>query len=299
VSGRTIAVVGWGRMGGAMGPRLIEAGNRVTAVDVDERARVAAQRSGARIADNPAAAARACEFIITMLHTPAAVRDVAGEEDGILAGIQPGALWLEMSSSLPRLTSELAAAVTDRKATLVDAPVSGGVKGAREGSLTIMVGAPSDAMNRARPLLEVLGSRIVHVGDRPGNGDLAKTVNNMLSAANLAAAAEGLALGISGGLEPAQLLEVINGSTGASNATHVKIPNYVLTGDYDAGFSIAQYVKDLDIALDCASDFEISLTLLAEAQRVWAAAAASHGEDDHTRIVPYIWDSMEVEFRGR
>jgi 3-hydroxyisobutyrate dehydrogenase-like beta-hydroxyacid dehydrogenase len=299
VSGRTIAVVGWGRMGGAMGPRLIDAGNRVTAVDVDERACVAARRSGARTAENPAAAARACEFIITMLHTPAAVREVAEEEDGILAGIQPGALWLEMSSSQPRLTRELAAAVTDRKATLVDAPVSGGVKGASEGSLTIMVGAPTDAMNRARPLLEVLGSRIVHVGDQPGNGDLAKTVNNMLSAANLAAAAEGLALGISGGLEPEQLLEVLNGSTGASNATEVKIPNYVLTGGYDAGFSIAQYVKDLEIALDCATDYEVSLKVLAEAQRVWVAAAASHGEDDHTKIVPHIWDSMEVEFPRR
>jgi 3-hydroxyisobutyrate dehydrogenase len=295
VTSSTISVVGWGRMGGAMGSRLIDAGYRVTAVDIDEDARTSAERSGAEIADNAAAAVRVCEFVVTMLDTPGAVREVAQEEDGVLSGIQPGTLWLEMSSSQPRLTSELSAAAADRMATLVDAPVSGGVKGARDGSLTIMVGAPSDALNRARPLLEVLGSRIVHVGDQPGNGDLAKTVNNMLSATNLAAAAEGLALGISGGLEPARLLEVLNGSTGASNATQVKIPNYVLPGGYDAGFPIAQYVKDLKIALDCASDYEISLALLAEAQRVWVAAAASHGEEDHTKIVPYIWDLMGVK----
>jgi 3-hydroxyisobutyrate dehydrogenase-like beta-hydroxyacid dehydrogenase len=225
VSSPTIAVVGWGRMGGAMGSRLIDAGYRVTAVDIDEDARKSAERSGAEVADKAAAAVRVCEFVITMLHTPGAVQAVAQEEDGVLSGIQPGALWLEMSSSQPRLTRELSAAAADRKATFIDAPVSGGVKGARDGSLTIMVGASRDALNRAHPVLDVLGSRIVHVGDQPGLGDLAKTVNNMLSAANLAAAAEGLALGISGGLEPARLLDVLNGSTGASNATEVKIPN--------------------------------------------------------------------------
>lgn len=299
VTSASIAIVGWGRMGGAMGSRLIDAGYRVTAVDIDDVARASAKRSGAEIADNAAAAVKVCEFVVTMLHTPGAVREVAYEEHGVLSGIQPGALWLEMSSSQPRLTGELSAAAADRKASFVDAPVSGGVKGAREGSLTIMVGASRDALNRARPLLEVLGTRIVHVGDQPGLGDLAKTVNNMLSAANLAAAAEGLALGISGGLEPARLLEVLNGSTGASNATQVKIPNFVLPGGYDAGFSIAQYVKDLDIALECASEYQVPLALLAEAQRVWAeAAAASSGEEDHTRIVPYIWNLMGVE-RGR
>jgi 3-hydroxyisobutyrate dehydrogenase len=299
VTSPTIAVVGWGRMGGAMGSRLIDAGYRVTAVDIDEDARTSAERCGAQVADNAAAAVRICEFVITMLHTPGAVQAVAQGEYGVLSGIQPGALWLEMSSSQPRLTSELSAAAADRKATLVDAPVSGGVKGARDGSLTIMVGASRDALNRARPVLDVLGSRIVHVGDQPGLGDLAKTVNNMLSAANLAAAAEGFALGISGGLEPARLLDVLNGSTGASNATQVKIPNYVLTGGYDAGFSIAQYVKDLDIALECASDYHVSLALLADAQRMWAGAvAASHGEQDHTKIVPYIWNLMGVKPRA-
>jgi 3-hydroxyisobutyrate dehydrogenase-like beta-hydroxyacid dehydrogenase len=296
VTSLTIAVVGWGRMGGAMGSRLIDAGYRVTAVDIDEDARTSAERSGAELADNAAAAVRVCEFVVTMLDTPGAVREVAQEEDGVLSGIQPGTLWLEMSSSQPRLTSELSAAAADRMATLVDAPVSGGVKGARDGSLTIMVGASRDALNRARPLLDVLGNRIVHVGDQPGLGDLAKTVNNMLSAANLAAAAEGLALGMSGGLEPARLLDVLNGSTGASNATQVKLPNYVLPGGYDAGFSIAQYVKDLDIALECASDYQVSLALLAEARRMWAGAvAASHGEEDHTKIVPYIWNLMGVK----
>jgi 3-hydroxyisobutyrate dehydrogenase-like beta-hydroxyacid dehydrogenase len=292
----TIAVVGWGRMGGAMGSRLLDAGYRVTAVDIDEDARTSAQRSGAKVADNAATAVRVCDFVMTMLDTPAAVREVAQDEGGVLSGIQPGSLWLEMSSSQPRLTSELSAAAADRKATLIDAPVSGGVKGARDGSLTIMVGASRDALTRARPLLDVLGSRIVHVGDHPGLGDLAKTVNNMLSAANLAAAAEGLALGISGGLEPARLLDVLNGSTGASNATQVKIPSYVLPGAYDAGFSIAQYAKDLDIALECASEYQVPLALLAEAQRMWAGAvAASHGDEDHTKIVPYLWGLMGVK----
>ncbi len=282
-------MIGWGRMGGAMGLRLVEAGHEVHAFDVERSARRAAGSAGATVLDSAKEVAARCDAFITMLPAATDVEAAAFSPDGVLEGIQPGALWLEMTSSNPDVTGRLAQLASERRATLLDCPVSGGVRGARERRLTVIVGGPSEALDRARPLLETLGDRIVRVGDRPGEGDLAKTINNMLSAINLAAAAEGLALAKAGGLAIEPLLDVLNGSSGASNATLVKIPDYVLTGRFDAGFTIAQYVKDLDVALDFARARDVPAKLLSEAQIIWSAAVErGHGDDDHTAIVPHV-----------
>jgi 3-hydroxyisobutyrate dehydrogenase-like beta-hydroxyacid dehydrogenase len=286
---QAVGVIGWGRMGGAMGLRLVTAGHEVHAFDVEQSARWAAQSAGAAVLDSAREVAARCDAFITMLPAATDVEAAAFSPDGVLEGIRPGGLWLEMTSSNPDVTGRLAQLAGERRATLLDCPVSGGVRGAREGRLTVIVGGPSEALDRARPLLETLGDRIVRVGDRPGEGDLAKTINNMLSAINLAAAAEGLALAKAGGLAIEPLLDVLNGSSGASNATRVKIPDYVLTGRFDAGFTIAQYVKDLDVALDFARARDLPSKLLSEAQIIWSGAVArGHGDDDHTAIVPHV-----------
>jgi 3-hydroxyisobutyrate dehydrogenase len=292
---QAVGVIGWGRMGGAMGLRLVEAGHEVCAYDVERSARRAARSAGATVLDSAREVAQRCDTIITMLPAAADVEAAAFSPDGVLEGVRPGALWLEMTSSNPDVTGHLAQLAGERRTTLLDCPVSGGVRGAREGRLTVIVAGPREALSRARPLLETLGERIVRVGDRPGEGDLAKTINNMLSAINLAAAAEGLALAKAGGLAIEPLLEVLNGSTGASNATQVKIPDYVLTERFDAGFTIAQYVKDLDVAVDFARTREVPAKLLSEAQGIWSAAVArGHGDDDHTAIVPHVAAGLGV-----
>jgi 3-hydroxyisobutyrate dehydrogenase len=284
-----VALVGWGRMGGAMGPRLIEAGHHVIAFDTSEVSLRAARSAGARLAPNAAAAAADCDVIVTMLPDPAVVDEVARAQDGVLAGVRPGALWLEMSSSHPNVTAELSKRAAERGAALLDAPVSGGVKGAREGRLTIIVGGREELLQRARPLFEVLGERILHVGDRPGDGDLAKTINNMLSAINLTAAAEGLAMARAVGLDLERLIEVLNSSTGASNATQVKVPNYVLTKRFDAGFTIANYLKDMRIALDVGLSHDLAAEVLSAVHVLWTAAVAhGHADDDHTMMVPFV-----------
>ncbi|MPZ92290.1 MAG: NAD-binding protein [Actinobacteria bacterium] len=284
-----VALLGWGRMGGPMGTRLIEGGHNVVAYDTSENARRAARSVGAQLAPNAAAAVRSCSVVITMLPTPGAVDEVARGEDGVLAGLQPGALWLEMSSSHPSITMELSESAAQRGAGLLDAPVSGGVKGAQEGRLTIIVGGQEELLQRARPLLGLLGGQIIHVGDRPGDGDLAKTINNMLSAINLTAAAEGMAMARAGGLDFQRLVEVLNCSTGASNATEVKIPNFVLTKRFDAGFTIANYLKDMRIALDLCSNEGVAVELLSAVHVLWTAAVAQgHADDDHTMMVPFV-----------
>src|SRR3954471_11475896 len=227
-----VGFVGCGRMGGPMARRLLAAGAEVRAFDVDERALRAVADAGASIADSPRAAAAGAAVAITMLPDPPTVDRAARGPDGLLAGLRDGALWLEMSSSRPATTRALGEAAAERGAALLDAPVSGGVAGAEAGTLTIMLGGPAALVERATPLLEELGRSLVHVGDRPGDGDAAKTINNMLSATNLAAAAEALAMGMRAGLDPERLVDCVNGGTGASNAMEKKVGGQVLTGKF-------------------------------------------------------------------
>ena len=211
-----VAFVGCGRMGGPMARRLLEAGHAVRAYDVDDAALEPVAQAGAQRATSPQDAVRDAEIAITMLPDPPVVERAARGPDGLLAGLAEGALWLEMSSSRPATTRALAEAAAERGAALLDAPDSGGLPGAQAGPLPNKLGRPAPRVDRARPLLGELGASLVHVGDRPGDGDAAKTINNMLSATNLAAAAEALAMGMCAGLHPERLVECVNGGTGGS-----------------------------------------------------------------------------------
>src|SRR3954469_4414234 len=268
-----VGFVGCGRMGGPMARRLLAAGAAVRPFDVDERALRGVADAGASIADSPRAAADGAAVAITMLPDPPTVHRAARGPDGLLAGpgdgapwlaqrgplagLGAGALWLEMSSSRPAPTRALSEAAAERGAALLDAPVSGGVAGAEAGTLTIMLGGPAALVERATPLLEELGRSLVHVGDRPGDGDAAKTINNMLSATNLAAAAEALAMGMRAGLDPERLVDCVNGGTGASNAMEKKVGGQVLTGRFASRFTLGQYLKDLGIARGLADDHRV------------------------------------------
>jgi 3-hydroxyisobutyrate dehydrogenase len=288
-SSGVIAFVGCGRMGGPMARRLLDAGHAVRAYDTDERALRAVATAGAARTTSPQDAVRAAEFAITMLPDPPAVEAAARATDGVLAGLREGALWLEMSSSRPATTRELAEAAADRGAALLDAPVSGGVAGAEAGSLTIMLGGPEALVARARPLLEQLGESLVHVGDRPGDGDAAKTINNMLSATNLAAAAEALAMGIRAGLDPERLVDCVNGGTGASHAMRNKVGGQVLTGRFASRFTVGQYLKDLAIARGLADEHRVPAPVNAAAHALWMSHAARGAADaDHTRMVELL-----------
>jgi 3-hydroxyisobutyrate dehydrogenase len=291
-----IGFVGCGRMGGPMALRLLDAGATVRAFDVDERALDAVAGAGAERATSPEDAVRTAAVAITMLPDPGVVEGAARGPDGLLAGLGDGALWLEMSSSRPATTRALAAAAADRGAVLLDAPVSGGVSGAEAGTLTIMLGGPAALVARARPLLEVLGGALVHVGDNPGDGDAAKTINNMLSATNLAAAAEALAMGIRAGLDPARLVDCVNGGTGASHAMRNKVGGQVLTGRFASRFTLGQYLKDLGIARGLADDHDVATPVNSAAHAVWTAQATRGAAgEDHTRLVALLLADAGIE----
>ncbi|WP_432038872.1 NAD(P)-dependent oxidoreductase [Streptomyces cucumeris] len=283
MSGR-VAVVGLGRLGAAVAGRLVDAGYRVSGFDPSARATAGAEARGVRTGASCAEAVRGATTVLTVLPDAAVVSAVAPE---ILAAMEPGACWLEMSSSHPEVTRGLAEEAEERGIALLDVPVAGGVAGAEKGVLTVMAAGPAPLLERVRPVLEVFGERIIHVSERPGDGDIAKTINNLLAAANLATASEGLALGLAEGLDLDVLLEVLNAGSGTSFATTAQIPRFARAGRYTARFTVGQYAKDAQVALDLADRRGMDPAMLSRARDLWQSLAdGGHADEDYTRITP-------------
>jgi 2-hydroxy-3-oxopropionate reductase len=281
-----IGVIGVGKMGAPMARRLLAAGYPLTAYDVRAEAIAEVCRDGAAGSDTPASAASGTNVVITMLPDPPSVERVVYGAEGLAGGMGAGQILIEMTSSHPHTTRRIAADLARSGVRVLDAPVSGGVRGAVEGTLCIMAGGPADLLEACRPILERLGRHIVHVGDAPGDGDTAKTINNLLSAATTWSVAEALALGVRAGLAPARLFDAVNHSTGRSHTTEMKIPQYILPRQFTSGFSVGQYLKDLNICLDLADRLRVPMLLGAVLRQIWAVAVAEGMADqDHTALV--------------
>jgi 3-hydroxyisobutyrate dehydrogenase len=235
--------------------------------------------------------------VITMLPDGAAVRSVAlgGNDDRgsdcLATGLVPGAILIDMSSSSPVGTRELGSALAGRGIALVDAPVSGGVKKAVAGTLSIMAGGDPATIERIRPVLAAMGEQIFLTGAL-GTGHAMKALNNYVSAAGFAAATEAVLAGSRFGLDPATIVAILNASTGRNNSTENKFPQFVLTRAFNAGFSIGLMVKDLRIALDVARATDMPAPLAEACVAAWAAAEEQLGPSaDHTAAVKY-WERL-------
>ncbi|HLW46354.1 MAG TPA: NAD(P)-dependent oxidoreductase [bacterium] len=290
-----IGFIGLGRMGQPMARRLVQAGYGVTGYDVRNEALAAARRDGAAAASGVADAVRGADVLITMLPDGRAVEAVVYGEPGLLSAVRPGQTLLEMTSSHPDVTRRVAADLAGRGIGVLDAPVSGGVRGAEQGTLCVMVGGPAPLLEAQRPLLECFG-RIVHVGDAPGDGDVAKTINNLMSATTIWSAVEAITLARRAGLEPERFLEAINRSTGRSYTTEQKVAQYMLPRRFAAGFTVAQYLKDLDICLDVAAGLDAPMLLGEALRQAWRAAAQSGlAAEDHTALITLLerWAGLD------
>ncbi len=284
-----IGFIGIGKMGAPMTRRLLAAGYRVTVHDIRPEAVAEVRSAGAVAADSLAAAASGTDVVITMLPDPPAVEGAVFGARGLGGAMRAGQVLLEMTSSRPRTTRRVAAHFNARGVRVLDAPVSGGVRGAIEGTLCIMVGGPADLLEACRPILECLGRDIVHVGDAPGDGDTAKTINNLLSATTVWSAAEALALGAQAGLSPERLFAAVNRSTGRSHTTETKISQYILPRLFTSGFTVGQYLKDLNICLDLADELGVPMLLGSMLRQVWTVAARDGMADlDHTALVQLL-----------
>ena len=285
-----VAVIGVGRMGAPMARRLLEAGHELTVCDPSAPAVAPLRDEGADPAEHPASAAAAAEVTITCLPTPDIVESAVLGERGALAGAPPGSILIDMSTSLPSLARRLAAAGRQRGVPVLDAPVSGGPRGAQRGTLAIMVGGEAAAFERAEPLLDVLGALVRHMGP-PGSGQATKLTNNVLAAAHMAVLAEAVALARSEGLDLASVYEIVSNGTGDSRVLRNRYPVAGVLPDAPASngwaplFPVDLIAKDVALALATAEEHGLELPVAEVAlTRYREAQAASLGALDYSAV---------------
>jgi 3-hydroxyisobutyrate dehydrogenase-like beta-hydroxyacid dehydrogenase len=249
--------IGLGRMGGAMARRLLAAGHQVVVYDPSPTAAEALAAQGATVGASARAVADAAPVVFLSLPNPQIVEQVVLGAQGIREGRRLE-VCVDLSTSGPQTAATLAAGLAERNVASLEAPVSGGIKGAREGTLALMISGPQATWERLRPLLEIFGKPFF-MGVTPGAGQTMKLVNNLLGACAIAITAEGMTLGVKAGLDPARMIEVLNVSSGRSSATQDKWPRSVLPRTFDFGFAAGLCLKDVRLCLAAAQSLQVPL----------------------------------------
>jgi 3-hydroxyisobutyrate dehydrogenase-like beta-hydroxyacid dehydrogenase len=296
IMNKEIGFIGLGKMGGPMAGRLIEAGYRLHLFDPREEALTAIAAKGGLVATSPAELASRVETVLVSLPTPEIVKQVALGAGGLVEGAKVKA-YVDLSTTGPSTAGEIAATLAGKRIAAIDAPVSGGVAGARKGTLAVMVSGPPDLCSGLQPLFEVIG-RYFYIGGRAGMGQLMKLANNMLSATAMAASAEVMVMGVKAGLDPRVMIEVISAGTGANTAIRDKFPKAILTRSFDAGFATGLMCKDVKLCLAEAERLHASMRVCSAVSELWLDTNEHFGpESDFTRIVELIEQRAGVQVR--
>ncbi|SFH42496.1 3-hydroxyisobutyrate dehydrogenase [Actinopolymorpha cephalotaxi] len=272
--------VGWigiGLMGLPMCRRVLEAGHQVAVLRRGAEAVASLATSGAEVRDQVGDVAAGADVVVTVLPTPAEVREVYLGEGGILAHAEPGTVCVDMTTSSPALARELAEAGAARDVTVLDAPVSGGPFGAESGQLSVMVGGDEVPVGHIRPILDCVGATVVHHGPA-GAGQLAKLVNQVLVAGVTQATCEAFALAGAGGLDLGRVLQSLQAGAAGSPLTAF-LWGKLAVGDAAPGFKLGHLLKDLNLALDEARELRLELAGTAHVQASATALAGRHGAD--------------------
>lgn len=285
-----VAVIGVGRMGGPMARRLLAAGHELTVCDPSPAAVQGLRALGAGQSEDPAGAAAAAEITITCLPSPEIIERVVMGERGVLAGAPPDGIIIDMSTSLPSLARRLAEAGGRRGVPVLDAPVTGGPRGAEAGTLAIMVGGEASAFERALPLFEAMGKVVRHMGP-PGSGQATKLTNNILAATHMAVLAEAVALARSEGLDPAAVYEIVSNGTGDSRVLRNRypvpgvLPEAPASNEWAPLFPVDLIAKDVRLALTTAREHGLNLPVVEVAlSRYREAQEAEFGELDYSAV---------------
>jgi 3-hydroxyisobutyrate dehydrogenase len=285
----SVAFLGVGAIGRPMARRVAEAGLPLAVWNrTADRARALAEATGARHAASPADAARDADVVITCLPTSPDVESLLDGEHGLIAGLRKGATLVDCTSGDPATSRRIAQRVAARGVSFLDAPVSGGVGGAEKGALTVMVGGDAAVLERVRPVLETFGQKIVHCGEI-GAGDALKAVNNYLLALHIWSTAEGLVTLVRAGVSPRVALDVINASSGRSNASMNLFPERVLTRAFPRTFRLALLEKDVGIAAAVAREQKVPAPLLQITADLYRLARNELGEvADHVEAAKIV-----------
>ncbi|MFZ1103441.1 MAG: NAD(P)-dependent oxidoreductase [Hyphomicrobiaceae bacterium] len=274
-----IGFIGLGVMGSAMAGHLAKGGHTLTLHDIAPAAarKVARRHKGARAVASPRAVAEASEVVLTMLPNGVAVRECVLGPDGLAAGFKPGSILIDTSSAEPWLTRETAARLAEQDVAMVDAPVSGASEGAHGATLVFMCGGEPTTLERVRPLLELMGRHVFHLGP-VGSGHAMKTVNNLATALTVLGTAEAMLIGKAYGLSARAMLDVINVSTARSFASEVRFGPQVIERRFDDAFKLALMLKDVSIANRLADEHALGVPLSALGEQLWRTADTALGE---------------------
>lgn len=284
----TIGFVGLGNMGYPMATRLANAGYKLIVSDLNaEAVSKFCEATGSKAAETLKELGEASDLVITMLPEGKIVRKVLLDESAVISGLKPGSIVIDMSTCSPVDTRKLGEELSELGFHLIDAPVSGGVVKAIDGSLAIMAGGESAIIERCIPLLENMG-KVFKTGG-PASGHAMKCMNNYLSAGSLAIASEAVVLGTRFGLDPKTMVDILNASTGKSNSTEHKFPAFILPRTFNSGFFIGLMAKDLRLAVDLADSENTPSELLHHISQLWNNAETELGfKADNTEIFRYL-----------
>lgn len=291
----TIGFIGLGIMGRPMALNVLKAGFPLVVYDLLAQATQPLATAGAQVAESPRAVATQCDIVLLCLPDSPDVQAAMQGENGILAGTRPGQIIVDMSTISPVVARELAAAVASRGATLLDAPVSGGEAGARDGTLAIMVGGEPAALEQVMPVLQTMGKRILHMG-AAGAGQVTKACNQSIIAVTMLAVAEALVMAAKAGVDPAQVRQALLGGAAASRVLELHGERY-LSHNFTPGFRTRLHHKDLNIALEVGRAYGAPLPATALVQQFFTALLARDGANlDHTTLVTLLeeWAAISL-----
>ncbi|OJU85499.1 MAG: hypothetical protein BGO11_00720 [Solirubrobacterales bacterium 70-9] len=291
--------VGLGAIGSHLAAAVASTGRPMAVFDTRAEAMQPLVERGARACSSPAEVAALAPTVMASLPTPPVVVEVLRGEDGLLAG---GAMetFIDLSTTGVQTARELSALLAERGVAYLDAPLSGGVAGAEARTLGVFAAAPADVFEANRDLLEPFSKVIVLVGAEPGMGQLAKVMNNLLSATAVTITSEAMTVAARAGLDPAALLEAFNAGSGRNSATVSKFPQQVLTREFDSGFRLELMLKDVGLALAEADVQGVSMPLGGLVEQLWRLADTVAGEGaDHTEVARVYegWAGVEIAAR--
>lgn len=295
---KTIGFVGTGRMGGPMAGRLLDAGYDLVVFDPSAAALAPLVERGARQAASPAEVGAAARIVFVSLPTPDVVKAVALGPDGLASG---GAMrvFVDLSTTGPRAEADVARALKEKGVDTVDCPVSGGVAGARKGTLAMMAAGRTEVFETVKPMLLNLG-KVFHVGQEPGMAQTMKVINNMASVAALAISSEVMVMGAKAGLDADVMIDVLNAGSGRNSATTDKIPNFVLPRTFDFGFAVGLSSKDIRLCLDEAEALGVPMIVGSAVRQLLTITREKFGADaDMTNMVRTVEEWAGAEVRGK
>jgi len=266
-----IGFIGLGRMGFPMAHNLLRAGHGIVAHNRSQGPVGRLVALGAESAPSPAETADAVDILISCVMTPAQVERVYLGPDGALAGARAGQVFIDASTTNPEISRRIAASLASKGVDFLDAPVSGGPRGAEQGTLAVMVGGDAQVLDKVRPILEVFGRKVFHMG-AVGAGNSAKLCNQILTGTAHVLVAEAMVLGTRLGLDPQTLFEVLQLSSGQCRALDRSVPEAILPRNFAAAFTVDGIIKDLDCALQTAGENGVRLLLPALARQMYTEA---------------------------